>query len=129
MIVLHDSPSADPSHVQAIADINEGFALYDYVRIEQSDENAWIGHIVQPNLNFSTVGDRLDPTILHGLKLMQEHQGIQSVEFVQVFDILILGQYNGRQMLTPRLRPLPGAVVHRLSAEDTLRVRTFAQGG
>jgi DNA helicase HerA-like ATPase len=105
-----------------MADIEEGFSLYDYVRIEQPDGNVWIGQIVQPNQNISTVGDRLDPTILHGLRLMQTRSNIQSVESVQIFDILILGEYDGRQMLTPRVRPLPGAIINRLSAEDTCRV-------
>ena len=122
MIILHDGLTADLSHVQAIADIEEGFALFDYVRIEQAGGDAWIGQIVQPNQNISTVGGRLDPTILHGLRLMQNHADVQSVESVQVFDILILGQYDGRQMLTPRIRPLPGAIVARLNAEDTCKV-------
>ncbi len=38
---------------------------------------------------------------------------------VQIFDILLLGEYAEEQMLTPRLRPLPGAVVHRLTGEET----------
>jgi hypothetical protein len=84
---------------------------------------AWIGQILEPNRNISIVNsNRLDPTILHGLRLMQEHPDVQSVESVQVFEIGILGQYNGRQLLTPRLRPLPGAVVSRLNIEDTSRV-------
>lgn len=93
MIILHDHPSSDLSHIQAIADLDEGFALFDYVRVEQQDSRAWIGQIVQPNQNISTVGGRLDPTILHGLRLMQHHPDVQSVQSVQVFDILILGQY------------------------------------
>lgn len=122
MIVLHDSASTDLSHIQAISDLVEGFSLFDYVRIDQTDGNAWIGQIVQPNRNISTVGDRLDPTILHGLELMQNHSDVQSVNSIQVFDILILGEYDERQMLTPRLRPLPGAVVNRLERDDTIRV-------
>ena len=122
MIILHDSNGADLSHIQAIAEIAEGFSLYDYVRIKQSDERSWIGQIVQPNLNVSIVGDRLDPTILHGLKLMQQHTDVQSVESVQVFDILILGAEIDEQMQTPRVRPLPGAQVFRLNAEETGRV-------
>jgi hypothetical protein len=105
-----------------MASIEEGFALFDYVRIDQG-EMAWIGQILEPNRNISIVNsNRLDPTILHGLRLMQEHPEVQSVESVQVFEIGILGQYNGRQLLTPRLRPLPGAVVSRLNIEDTSRV-------
>ena len=77
---------------------------------------------MQPNQNISTVGNRLDPTILHGLRLMQSHSDVQSVQSVQVFDILILGQYEGGQMLTPRLRPLPGAQVTRPNAEETAQV-------
>lgn len=122
MIVLHDSASIDLSHVQAISDLQEGFSLFDYVRINQADGKAWIGQIVEPNRNISTVGDRLDPTILHGLELMQNHSDVQSVNSVQVFDILILGEYDGRHMLTPRLRPLPGAVVNGLQRDDTVRV-------
>jgi hypothetical protein len=122
MIILHDGTGGDLSHVQAMASIEEGFALFDYVRIDQG-EMAWIGQILEPNRNISIVNsNRLDPTILHGLRLMQEHPEVQSVESVQVFEIGILGQYNGRQLLTPRLRPLPGAVVSRLNIEDTSRV-------
>lgn len=123
MIILHDTTgSSDLSRIQAKADINEGFALFDYVRVEQNNGNAWIGQIVQPNQNISLVGNRLDPTILHGLELMQTHADVQSVESVQIFDIEILGEWNGRQMTTARMRPLPGAVVNRLNAEDTCRV-------
>lgn len=122
MIILHDGIGGDLSHVQAMASIEEGFALFDYVRIDQG-EMAWIGQILEPNRNISIVNsNRLDPTILHGLRLMQEHPEVQSVESVQVFEIGILGQYDGRQLLTPRLRPLPGAVVSRLNIEDTSRV-------
>jgi DNA helicase HerA-like ATPase len=122
MIILHDGTGGDLSHVQAMATIDEGFALFDYVRVDQGN-TAWIGQILEPNRNISIVNsNRLDPTILHGLRLMQEHPEVQSVESVQVFEIGILGQYNGRQLLTPRLRPLPGAVVSRLNIEDTSRV-------
>jgi len=119
MLILHDSPSTDLSHVQAIADLAEGFALFDYVRIEQPDGRGWVGQIVQPNQNVSVIGQRLDPTILHGLELMQRNLDVQSVRSVQVFDILVLGQLEDGQMLTPRLRPLPGAQVARLGPEDT----------
>jgi len=122
MIVLHDSSSSDLSHLQAIAKIEEGFGMFDYVRIDQSDAKSWIGQIVQPNRNVSTVGERLDPTILHGLELMQSHSDVQSIASVQVFDILVLGEYDGRQMTAPRLRPLPGAVVRRLASNDTINV-------
>jgi hypothetical protein len=122
MLILHDAPSGDLSHIQAIAEIGEGFALFDYVRIQEANGAAWIGQIVQPNQNISIVGSRLDPTILHGLRLMQSHSNVQSVESVQVFDILILGQYADGQMLTPRLRPLPGATVTQLNARETAEV-------
>jgi DNA helicase HerA-like ATPase len=129
MYILHDSPSADLSHVQAIASIDEGFGLFDYVRITQnrighndSSNAMWIAQIVQPNQNISVVGNRLDPTILHGLELMQQYDDVQSVRSVQVFDLLILGEYDGRQLLTPRLRPLPGAVVMPLSSEEVAQV-------
>ena len=110
MIILHDSPSSDLSHIQAMALKDHGFALYDYIRIEQNDKS-WIGQIVRANRNVSTVGNPLDPTILHGLQLMQSHDDVQSVQSVQVFDILILGEYDGNQILTPRIRPFPGAPV------------------
>ena len=119
MIVLHDSPNSDLKHIQAIAGIEEGFALFDYVRIEQADKS-WIGQIIEPNRNISTIGNPLDPTILHGLKLMRSNPDVQSVESVQVFDILILGESD--QMLTPRIRPLPGATVKKLNAERINRV-------
>jgi len=110
-----------------MANLEEGFALFDYVQIAlprgQSSGNDWIGQIVEPNRNISTVNNnRLDPTILHGLTLMQSHPDVQSVESVQVFEIKILGEYDGRQLLTPRLRPLPGAIVNRLDATVTSRV-------
>jgi|SRR6476661_4524731 len=110
-----------------MANLEEGFALFDYVQIAlprgQSSGNNWIGQIVEPNRNISTVNNnRLDPTILHGLTLMQSHPDVQSVESVQVFEIKILGEYDGRQLLTPRLRPLPGAIVNRLDATVTSSV-------
>ena len=116
MIILHDNLSSDLSHIQAMGIMEDGFALYDYIRIEQ-DGKSWIGQIVQGNRNVSTVGNPLDPTILHGLKLMQSHDDVQSVESVQVFDILILGQYDEHQILTPRIRPLPGAPVMPLDTD------------
>lgn len=127
MIILHDGTSSDLSHVQAMANLDEGFALFDYVQIDsprgQSSRNSWIGQIVEPNRNISTVNNnRLDPTILHGLTLMQSHPDVQSVESVQVFEIKVLGEYDGQQLLTPRLRPLPGAIVNRLDATVTSRV-------
>ncbi len=96
MIILHDAPSSDLSHIQAVAGIDEGFSLFDYVEIRQQDNEAWVGQIVQPNQNVSIVGSRLEPTILHGLRLMQQHENVQSVQSVQVFDILIIGQLDGR---------------------------------
>src|SRR5262249_8406763 len=119
MLILHDNPSADLTHIQAIADIREGIALFDYVRIRQPDGASWIGQIVQPNQNISTGANRLDPTILHGLQLRQTPPDVQSVQSVQVFDILILGQYQDGRLLTPRLRPLPGSQVTRLGAAET----------
>ena len=121
MIILHDNPNSDLKHIQAMAGIEEGFALFDYVRIEQADK-FWIGQVIQPNRNISTVGNPLDPTILHGLELMRSNPDVQSVESVQVFDILILGEYEGHQMLTSRVRPLPGATVTKLDVETTSRV-------
>ena len=66
MLILHDNPSADLSHIQALADIREGIALFDYVRIRQHDGASWIGQVVQPNQNISTVGNRLDSAGLSG---------------------------------------------------------------
>jgi hypothetical protein len=54
MIILHDSASSDLSHVQAIAAIDEGFSLFDYIWIDQRDGAAWIGQVVEPNRNIST---------------------------------------------------------------------------
>lgn len=122
MIILHDSPSTDLSHIAAMANINEGFSLFDYVRITQKDSKAWIGQIVQPNQNISIVGSRLDPTILHGLQLMNDHPDVKSVESVQVFDLLILGLYENNSMQTPRLRPLPGSTVTKLDADAINRL-------
>lgn len=122
MIVLHDSPNTDLTHIQAMADMEEGFASLDYVRMTQPDGKSWIGQVIQPNRNISTVSSPLDATVRHGLQLMQSNPDVQSVESVQVFDILILGEYDANQMLTPRIRPLPGAFVTKLDAETTVRV-------
>jgi hypothetical protein len=128
MLILHDSPSGDLSHIQAIGDINEGFALFDYVKVEQAEPQAsWIGQIVEPNQNISVVGSRLDPTIIHGLRLMQTNSNVQAVQSAQVFDILILGQHRDGQLLTPRLRPLPGSKVTRLDARETAAVIEIPQ--
>ena len=124
MIILHDNTSSgDLTHIQAMAEMREGFALFDYVLIKQDDES-WIGQVIEPNRNISTVGSPLDATVRHGLQLMQLNPDVQSVESVQVFDILILGAYNAaqNQMLTPRIRPLPGATVDKLDARTTIRV-------
>jgi hypothetical protein len=53
---------------------------------------------------------------------MQTPPEVQSVQSVQIFDILILGQYQEGQLLTPRLRPLPGSQVTRLGAAETAAV-------
>ena len=121
MIVLHDGPNSDLKHIQAMAEMAQDFALFDYVRIEQGGKS-WIGQVIQPNRNISTVGNPLDPTILHGLELMQSNPDVQSVESVQVFEILILGEYDEPQMLTSRIRPLPGATVTKLDVETTSQV-------
>ena len=121
MIILHDNPSSDLSHIQAMGLKDHGFALYDYIRVQQNDKS-WIGQIVRANRNVSTVGNPLDPTILHGLQLMQSHDDVQSVESVQVFDILILGEYDGHQVLTPRIRPLPGAPVAPLDTDTISQI-------
>ena len=121
MILLHDNLTSDLSHVQAMGVMEDGFALFDYIRIEQN-EKLWIGQIVEANRNVSTVGNPLDPTILHGLKLMQSNDDVQSVESVQVFDILILGEYDGHQILTPRVRPLPGAPVSPLDTDTITQI-------
>lgn len=123
MITLHDSSNTDLSHLQAIADIDEGFALFDYVRVSQKDGRGWVCQIVQPNQNISIISDRLSPTVLHGLKLMQTNTQVKSVESVQIFDMLILGQQEGKgQMLTSRIRPLPGSVVAKLTEEEVRQV-------
>ena len=47
MIILHDNLSSDLSHIQAMGlSWNHGFALFDYIRIEQNG-TSWIGQIVQ----------------------------------------------------------------------------------
>lgn len=123
MIILHDSQgTTDLTHIQAMAEMEEGFASLDYVSINQQDGKTWIGQVIQPNRNISTVSGPLDSTVRHGLKLMQSNPDVQSVESVQVFDILILGEYDERQLLTLRVRPLPGATVDKLDAETTNRV-------
>ncbi len=123
MIILHDNQGAtDLTHIQAMAEMEEGFSSLDYVRINQQDGKSWIGQVIQPNRNISTVSGPLDSTVRHGLKLMQSNPDVQSVESVQVFDILILGEYDEHQLLTLRVRPLPGATVDKLDAETTNQV-------
>lgn len=122
MIVLHDSPGADLAHVEAMAAVDDGFGMSDYVLIGNAQGEQWVGQIVQPNRNISTVGERMDPTILHGLELMQNGGDVRAVDSVQVYDILILGSYDGRQLTTPRMRPLPGSRVDKLDPEALIRV-------
>lgn len=121
MFILHDSQSSDLRHIQAMAKKKEDFSLFDYVLIEQSGKS-WIGQIIQPNRNISIVGNPLNPTILHGLELMDQSHDVQTVEYVRVFNILILGEYKTNQMYTLRLRPLPGATVTKLDPESTIRI-------
>lgn len=122
MIVLHDSPGADLAHVEAMAAADDGFGMSDYVLIQNAQGEQWVGQIVQPNRNISTVGERMDPTILHGLELMQNGEDVRAVDSVQVYDILILGSYDGRQLTTPRMRPLPGSRVVKLDPEALIQI-------
>jgi hypothetical protein len=130
LIILHDTPSTDLSHIQAKVwsenDTLEEFAWLDYVKITQVNTNKeprdWIGQIIQPNQNVSIVGGRFDPTILHGLELMQSHPNVQSVESVQIYDILILGEFDGKGLTTLRVRPLPGAIVRKLNSDEISNV-------
>lgn len=124
MITLHDSPNSDLDIVDAMADMSENFNLYDYVSIRQKDGGEWIGKIVFPNRNISTLGTRTDPVILHGLELMQKHDNVQSVKSVQVYGIQLIGHYERESdsMRTYRTRPLPGSKATKLSPEITLRI-------
>ena len=122
MIVLHDTAGADLSHVEAMATMDEGFGAMDYVLLTDPRGDRWVGQVVQPNRNVSTVGDRLEPTILRGLELMQEHDDVRAVDSVQVFDILLLGSYDGRQLRAARTRPLPGSRVERMDPSVLLDV-------
>ena len=65
MIVLHDSPNSDLTHIQAMAEMEEGFALFDYVQINQNSES-WIGQVIEPNRNISIIGG---PLVLRQLYL------------------------------------------------------------
>lgn len=134
MHTLHDTPNSDIGFVDTMADMSEEFGLFDYVRIDETrppraaSEGAekprpWIGQILETNRNISIVGgDRLSPVILHGLKLMQENADVRAVESVQIYKIKLLGIDNGRFLITPRVRPLPGALVKKLDAENTIRI-------
>ena len=122
MFTLHDDRGTDPTRIRTIAGIDEGFALFDYVSIKQNDGEEWIAQVVVPNLNISTVGDPLNPTILHGLQLSQQRPDIRSIESIQVFSLMILGQVRNGQIITARLRPLPGAPVRRLDSQETIRI-------
>lgn len=128
MHTLHDTPNSDIGCVDAMAGMSEEFGLLDYVRIDEARSPStaprpWIGQILETNRNISTVGgDRLSPVILHGLKLMQEDSNVRAVESVQIYKIKLLGIDSGRFLTTPRVRPLPGAVVTKLDAASTVRI-------
>lgn len=96
--------------------------MSDYVLIRDVGGGEWVGQIVQPNRNISTVGERMDPTILHGLELMQKGHDVRAVDSVQVYDILLLGTFDGRLLTAARIRPLPGATVSKLAPEALLTV-------
>ena len=125
MITLHDSPNSDLDIVDAMADMSENFNLYDYVSIRQKNEMEWIGQIVYPNRNISTLGGRTDPVILHGLELMQKHDNVRAVESVQIYGIQLRGYYADGAMQTFRTRPLPGSVATKLSSDITLQILNF----
>ena len=122
MFTLHDDRGTDPTRIRTIAGIDEGFALFDYVSIKQTDGEEWIAQVVVPNLNISTVGDPLNPTILHGLQLSQQRPDIRSIESIQVFSLMILGQVRNGQIVTARLRPLPGSAIRRLNSQETIQI-------
>lgn len=122
MITLHDSPNSDLDIVDAMADMSENFNLYDYVSIRQKSGRQWIGQIVFPNRNVSTLGNRTDPVILHGLELMQKHDNVQAVKSVQIYGIQLMGYYEGGSMQTSRTRPLPGSVATKLSSDITMQI-------
>ena len=127
MITLHDTLAIDLAHVDAMADMSEPFALFDYVHITQQNGQEWIGQIVEPNRNISTVGERLAPVILHGLKLMQREEKIRAVESVHVFKIRVMGIYRDDVLLTPQTRPLPGSVVKKLDSRTTIRILSLPE--
>ena len=127
MYTLHDTPDSDIAHVDAMADMSEQFGRLDYVRIDGArtsvkDPKPWVGVIVEANRNISTVGDRLSPVILHGLELMRMNDDVRAVESVQIYKIRLLGVDGGRFLSTAWIRPLPGSLVSKLNAQDTVRL-------
>jgi len=83
MFTLHDDRGTDPTRIRTIARIDEGFALFNYVSIKQNNGEEWIAQVVVPNLNIPTVGDPLNPTILHGLQLSQQRPDIRRIESIK----------------------------------------------
>ncbi|MEM9449224.1 MAG: hypothetical protein AAGA75_11900 [Cyanobacteria bacterium P01_E01_bin.6] len=77
MIILHDGTGGDLSHVQAMASIDEGFALFDYVRIDQ-DNRAWIGQILEPNRNISIVNSNREDLFSSGKQCIGIIKNIKS---------------------------------------------------
>lgn len=129
MIVIHDIPNSDLGKVPAVADICDGFALFDYVEIiDKEDRWRWVGQIIEPNRNLSTVNsNRIDATILHGLYLVQDYPEVECAESVHLFEIKLLGQYQDDELMTPRLRPIPGSKVQRLDQSKTTKVLSLPE--
>lgn len=132
MYTLHDTPNSDIAHVDAMANMSEQFGLFDYVRIDGArtsvkDPKPWVGVIVEANRNISTVGDRLSPVILHGLELMRMNDDVRAVESVQIYKIRLLGIDSGQFLSTAWIRPLPGSLVSKLNAQDTIRLLRLPQ--
>jgi hypothetical protein len=117
MFIIHDSGvigGVDLDHIHAAGSVEEEFKCFDVVRIQQADGNAWIGQIVQPNRNI----------LASGSALTSDLPDLQAAETVQVWDILILGAYEQKRLQLARRRPLPGALVQKLNAEDVRTIVT-----
>jgi DNA helicase HerA-like ATPase len=118
MFTLHDDPHSDLGHLSALATIDEGYQLLDYVNIQDKNSDRWLGQIVGANRNLAILGNSLSPVVLHGLRMYQEKDDVRAIESIQLFDILILRRLVDGQLQLSRVRPMPEAKVNLMSAEE-----------
>jgi uncharacterized protein len=127
MLIIDDRSNKDLTHIQAVGSFAEGFSLDDYVTIKQDDGRMWVGQIVQPNRNYGLADGTHDTLSTHAIALLQIAGQEIPVESLQIYDILILAEYDGRRMLTSRIRPLPGSIVRRMSDDEISRITAIPE--